>query len=211
MYVRLCVRTRARDETEDFGSRGPTCDQIFTMLEVRFIKIEKGLFCSSWPLLSHELFRFKKALALQKLFTKQCRGVRPPKPPQNGAYLETWNFFLIWPHSPAINSFSDSELIFGFYAPKNPQAQLFSWFWKKLGVQSFRARIGQFGPKRPPPPRENAHIYIYIFLYKSEKGGADWAGTHCALSPHPCPNPARVSKSAEKLSSGVFWGLKSKN
>ena len=128
---------RARGQTEDFSSRGPTCDQNFTMIEVQFIKIEEGLFCSSWPLLSHELFRFRKALVLQKSFTEQCRGVRPSKSAQNGAYLKTRRFFLIWPHSPAINSFSDSELIFGFYAPKKPLRTTFQLILKKIGGLKF--------------------------------------------------------------------------
>ena len=60
------------------------------MIEVRFIKIERGVFVALDLYFHMSYSDSKKALVKKKLFTKHWRGVPAPKSAQNGAYLGEW-------------------------------------------------------------------------------------------------------------------------
>ena len=68
----------------EFGFRGPTCDQNFTMIEVRFIKNERGCFVAL-DLYSHMAYsEEKKHLSCKSYSRNSAGGSDPQNQPKMG-------------------------------------------------------------------------------------------------------------------------------
>ena len=84
---------------------------------------------------------------MTEICTNHGRVVQASEGSKSGPKSSKNIFFQI---SLAINPKIKSEIIFGFYAPKNPQVQLFNWFWKVHGVWGPYPCARVRGRLRPP-------------------------------------------------------------